>query len=254
MTRERNPETGSVVLDAEALPLVARIADELRAARTLAPTFGPPHALEGVLRLWTLDEPEGAALIENGYRLAPYDARACLAMAELCAREDRADEAFAALRRAVQLESGALAAATEMCLAQLDRPELAEELAVGNHQRLNWLAAQYAKEPRYAARVEPVRALAEQTLRQAAASDAATAGEMAAVAALDAQAGELEESVQGYRRALGLNYSQIGWRLRLAQLLVELERYDEAVREARICLRLKPGLKGAEDIVGEHGR
>jgi hypothetical protein len=254
MTRERNPETGSVVLDAEALPLVARIADELRAARTLAPTFGPPHALEGVLRLWTLDQPEGAALIENGYRLAPYDARACLAVAELRARQGQADEAFAALRRAVQLESGTLASATEMCLALLERPDFAEELAIGDHQRLNWLAAQYAAVPRYAARVEKVRALAEQTLREAAASDGATAGEIAAVAALDAQAGALDEAVHGYRRALGRDYAQIGWRLRLAQLLVELERYDEAVREARICLRLKPGLKGAEDIVGEHGR
>ncbi|MFB0525743.1 MAG: hypothetical protein ACETVZ_09375, partial [Phycisphaerae bacterium] len=51
------------------------------------------------------------------------------------------------------------------------------------------------------------------------------------------------------RRALALDYGQVGWRLDLARLLIEMGKIPEAMRQARICLQLRPQSKSAEKLV-----
>ena len=60
------------------------------------------------------------------------------------------------------------------------------------------------------------------------------------VLAFDVEEGEDEEAVECYRRALALNYGQVSWRLQLAELLVKMDRVNEAMEEAKICLQLHP--------------
>jgi hypothetical protein len=87
LSRVVDPNSRQVVLHPDVVPFVARIADDLDQVRGLCPTFGPPYALEGQLRLFVLKEQRGAELIRTGLRLAAYDPATCLVAGELAARE-----------------------------------------------------------------------------------------------------------------------------------------------------------------------
>lgn len=54
------------------------------------------------------------------------------------------------------------------------------------------------------------------------------------------RAGEQAKAEAAYRRALGLDPGHLGVNRRLADLLLELHRYDEARRQAEFVLKLKP--------------
>jgi tetratricopeptide (TPR) repeat protein len=56
-------------------------------------------------------------------------------------------------------------------------------------------------------------------------------------------------AIECYRRALEIDYSQVYWRLNLARLLAESRQIPEAIRETKICLRLRPELKAAEELL-----
>ncbi len=60
-----------------------------------------------------------------------------------------------------------------------------------------------------------------------------------------------EAAIEHYRRALALDYGQVGWRFALARLLAEVDKIPEAIHEARICLRLRPQFKAAEKYIAE---
>ena len=51
-------------------------------------------------------------------------------------------------------------------------------------------------------------------------------------------------AINFYRRAIALDYGQVRWRMELAGLLVQDHRVLEAMKEARICLRLIGSAKG----------
>jgi tetratricopeptide (TPR) repeat protein len=56
-------------------------------------------------------------------------------------------------------------------------------------------------------------------------------------------------AIECYRRALATDYSRVQWRLELARLLAETQQIPEAIREIKICLRLRPGFKDAEKLL-----
>ena len=58
-----------------------------------------------------------------------------------------------------------------------------------------------------------------------------------------------EAAIQCYRRALVMDYGCVEWRLELARLLARTRRMPDAMREAKICLRLRPESKVAEELV-----
>jgi Flp pilus assembly protein TadD len=66
------------------------------------------------------------------------------------------------------------------------------------------------------------------------------AGELASVAQIDLNRGDLASAIELYRRALGQDYPNIEWRLDLARALAKSGKLDEALHEVRICLRLRP--------------
>ncbi|MCC6493812.1 MAG: O-antigen ligase family protein [Pirellulales bacterium] len=237
----------------QALPIVARIADELTMVRRLCPTYGPPYALEGQLRLALLGEARGRDLVHTGVRLAPYDPAACFAAGEIAAHDGRADEASVLFRRAVELQGTYFRDASAILLTTLRRPDLAEQLAAGDPDRLNALASLAAVDDQREALADRFRTAAEAALRTRAASGQADARHLAWLAAVEAREGRHEEAVQLYRRALASDYKQVGWHVALARSLAALGRSEEAVREAKISLRLRPNYADAQRIVDEFG-
>ncbi len=166
ISRTIDPDTGQVILHPDELPNVAQIANELAAVRAICPTFGPPYALEGQLRLLVLGDQRGAELIRKGVRLARYDAPTCLAAGELAAREGRLDEAKPLLERAVALEPAYFREVVDIYLLEAKRPELARDLAGDDYQRLEELARAFTAIPEYADRAAELRVAATSSLRR----------------------------------------------------------------------------------------
>jgi tetratricopeptide (TPR) repeat protein len=233
--------TGGVPrLNAAARPLVARIADELSDVRQKCPTYGPPYALEGQLRLIVLDEAKGGELIRKGVQLAPYDAPTCLIAGELAAREGRVDEAVQYLRRAAALAPLLYADVVSVVLFGLRQPDLARELAGQDFARLQQLADIAASREDYRQFADELRREADAILRRRARDNVATPNELAMLAHIEAGREQYEAAAEYYRRALTLEYSQVAWRLARIRALMAIGKDKEALREANICRRIAP--------------
>ncbi|MCA9236875.1 MAG: O-antigen ligase family protein [Planctomycetales bacterium] len=245
-----NPE--GTTPDATALEAARLIAEDLSQVRVLAPTYGPPVALEGQIRMFALGEKQhGAELVRQAVRLAPYDPSVALIAGLLAAEEGRAEESRTLLDRAVQLAPGRFTDVASIYLDALDRPAWAADLASGDPDRLMQLAQLAEEQPQRADFAADMRVRAESILRQRAAKDQATATELASLAAIDAKAGNATSAETYYRRALGLDYGHIGWRLKLARLLAAQEKYEEAIRQARIVQQLHPRHPEATKLIGD---
>jgi O-antigen ligase/tetratricopeptide (TPR) repeat protein len=254
MSRNLITSNGQLAVPAEANPIVQRIADELTKVRAICPTFGPPHALEGQLRLLILDDPRGARLIEQGVRLAPYDPPTCLIAGQVAAREGRIDDAQALINRAVALNAAFYRDAVQIYLFDLKRPDLAIELAGGDYARLAHLADVCRETDDYARLAIELNEDAEAALRDRAAGHDAQAVELATLATVEIRRDNHSDAVNLLRRALALDYKQVEWRLWLAQALVETGELEQAAHEAQICLRLRPSHPQALQLIEDIGR
>lgn len=273
MARERDPDTGDLVLAPEALDFARRIVDELHAARRLCPTFGPPVSLAGQLELFVLDDPAGAAHIREGYALAPNHPDVVFAAAMADASAGDFDASVEKFRRVVTLRPLMLPEVVDVYEYQFDRPDLA--VAVAKHsdnptpllllaQRLTAAAATTApsavdpsspppfldREARVAlaveARAQGVRILAERSKRPD-----ATPELLASLAGIYQTEKQTEAAIDLYSRALLMEYTRVDWRMNLARLLAGAGQLDKAIQQAEICLRLRPGHPAAEQLVGE---
>ena len=254
VSRDFTTSSGQPRVPPEAKPIVQRIADELAKVRQICPTFGPPHALEGQLRMLILNDPRGAQLIEQGVRLAPYDPPTCLIAGQVAAREGRIDDATALINRAVSLYVFFYRDAVQIYLFDLKRPDLAIKLAGDDYVRLAQLAEICSESDEYSRLAIELNEDAEAALRGRAAANDATAVELATLATVEIRLGKHSEAVRLLRRALALDYNQVQWRLWLAQALVETGELDQAAHEAQICVRLNPSHAEARELIEEIGR
>lgn len=258
-----DPNTGS--LQDRALPWARMVVDDLHAARPLCPTFGQTCCLAGEIEKFILMDPKGAGHIHMGYRLAPCDATACFAAARCDADEGKADEAFAKLSRAVRLDGGLFSRAVALCIEQLRRADLAVGLAGDDPGRLaqvgNALTAAGVQTLVATAGPGIVDPNAPQTLAEQAKDRAfeqlrvrceapdAPASAHASLAGYYQRQGDRDAAVAQYQRALMKDYDQVSWHYALAQLYAQIDRVEDAIREARICLRLRPDHAAARKLI-----
>ena len=253
LSRVIDPETGEVLLHPDVLPFVGQIADELAEVRRICPTFGPPYALEGELRLFVLNQPDGAELIRKGVRLASYDPPTCLVAGELAAHEGKLKEAEALLTPAVALQPAYFTNVIDIYLHKVKQPEMAQRLAGDDYTRLEELSRAYAATPEYADLVEETRARAMASLRQRATVADVSPYELAALARVELAEGKVQPAIDLYRQALVQDYRQVDWRLELARALADSNQVEAAIQEVRICLRLRaqyaPAMQLMEDLI-----
>jgi tetratricopeptide (TPR) repeat protein len=240
ISRAIDPESGRLILTPDTIAFTRRIADDLTATRRMCPTFGPPYALEGQLRLFVLQDPMGEELVRKGVSLAPYDPPTCVVAGELAARGGRIEEAKPLLARAVALHPDYFEEIAALYIAELKRPELACDLADDDYSRLSQVARILATDDQSNALVQSVRNKAEASLRRRVISTNATAVEIATLGRVEFDAGNFDSAIKLYQRALGQDYPNIEWRLALARALAKVGNLDDALHEVRICLRLRP--------------
>lgn len=253
ISRITDPNTGDVMIPPEAVEFTERIVDELHQARILCPTFGATYCVVGQLERSVLGQPIGAGHIETGYRLAPCDPTACYLAGLLDVQEGRADSAFAKLSRTVRLDGRLFNDVAVICINDLNRPDLAVAIAGENTGWLSQVAniLTDTKDDKHKALAEQARAQVIELLKLRARQPDAPASVFASLGNIYRRENNSEAAIEHYRRALALDYGQVGWRMTLAGLLADAGSVPEAIHEARICLRLSPQLKAAEKLIAD---
>jgi len=266
LERYMDPNTGD--FPSEATPLIRQVVDELHRCRSVCPTFGATYCVAGEIEKFVLKDPNGANHIRKGYQLAPCDPVACFALAQIDAEQGKVDDCFGRLCRAVQLDGRYFQRAVRLCMDDLGRTDLAAQLAGNDADRLayvgNLFAAagrppetgalagatdQPADDGQHQQLAEQVEAKAFEQLKLRCEQPDAPASAHASLANLYHLSGDSEAAIRQYRRALVKDYDQVSWHYALAQLLVQVDRTEEAVHEAQICLRLRPDYAAAKKLI-----
>ncbi|MFC1637064.1 O-antigen ligase family protein, partial [Planctomycetota bacterium] len=136
ISRNTDPNTGSVIIPEQAMGYVHRIVDEFHQARVLCPTYGATCCVVGQLERFVLKDPNGAELIRKGFQLAPCDPTACFIAGLLDVEEGDIEASFAKFERAVRLSSRLFAEVARIYVDRLGRPDLALMIA---DQNIDWL-------------------------------------------------------------------------------------------------------------------
>lgn len=250
ISRESDPNTGEVLLRDAGLKAVPRIIDQLKEACKICPTYGPSYCVMGQLEAFVLGDANGLNHIETGYRLAPCDAATCYVSGTVDAEQGLHDQAFEKLKRAVQLDSSYFSNAAQICIEQLNDPNRVLTLAGDN---VGWLNQSVSLLTAYDVNDDSLtdRALAtiRMTLEERSQSPDASAGVLASLARIYLKNGDPERAIEYYQKALVKEYSQVYWRYTLATLLADDGQLEEAIREAKICLRLDSGFTAAVRLI-----
>jgi tetratricopeptide (TPR) repeat protein len=230
----------------EGAEVANRLVDELAAAHRLCPTFGPLYTLEGQVLL-ALGDPRALECVNKGQKLSPGDSEACYIAGYAACLQDPPDRERAEelLSEAIALNPRLFADMVRIWVHTFDDETFPIRLAKEDPDRLRLVAQTLREVGGHDETVEEVMQKVAEVAREQVAAGKATPAQIAATAERAAAEGNLEEAVQLYRQALARSHANVYWRLALADVLTKLKRYDEATREARLCLRLKPGWQPA---------
>lgn len=230
----------------EGAEVAKRVAAEVAAAHRLCPTFGPLYTLEGQVLL-ALGDPRALECVNKGQKLSPGDSEACYIAGYAACLQDPPDRERAEelLSEAIALNPRLFADMVRIWVHTFDDEAFPIRLAKEDPDRLRLVAQTLRVVGGHDETVREVMQKVAEVAREQVAAGKATPSQIAATAERAAAEGNLEEAVQLYRQALARSHANVYWRLALADVLTKLKRYDEANREARLCLRLKPGWQPA---------
>lgn len=251
ISRVIDPRTNQIVMTGQSLEHAQNIVRQLKQARQLCPTFGPLYCLSGQIELFVLNSPDGAEDIRRGYALAPCDATACFAAGLLDARQGRYDDAGVKFARCLRLDQGYLPSVLDVYISQVDRPDLAVDLAKDNPGWLMNLVDALSRKNAPSELVQQAFAKIRVLLKARCEQPAAAPAMLASFAHLCRQDRDYLAAADYYRRALASEYGQVDWRLSLARCLVSLGQKDRAAKELDICLRLRPGFSPAIKLLDD---
>lgn len=276
MVRVIDPETNLPILPPQGLKILGQLIDEFYGAISLCPTFGPSYCVVGQLKQLhrdlsadvqatgvDADDDTGGNLIRKGFALAPCDPIVCLVAGLLDVSEVLASSAggpdaadpnavpFVAdspllqaaenkLNRAVQLDGRLFRDVVDVYVTKIGRPDLAISLARDKVWHLSYVADTLTKSDQHGKLAEDVRAQIMVLLEEICLQPDPSAGALASLARIYVRQDNTLQAIEYYRKALVLDYGQVSWRMQLSRLLAREKEYDDAIHEARICLRLKP--------------
>ena len=250
ISRATDPNTG--VLPEDSISTVRDIVDDFHKARTYCPTFGATYCTLGQIEKLVLgDDVGGAERIRKAFRLAPCDPIVCLAAGCLDIEEGQIEQSFEKLKKAVQLNGKLFKGIVDIYINGVDRPDLAVAIAGDNMGWLSHVANALADMEEHKDIVEKAQARVVELLREKCSGPDAPAWALASLANIYRKDKDNEAAIEYYYRALALDYSQVNWRFTLAKLLAERGKISEAIYEARICLKLRPHFKAAEEFIAD---
>jgi putative inorganic carbon (HCO3(-)) transporter len=252
ISRQRDPGSGALVLDQPGLANVERVVAQIRRSIPVCPSFGAMHALAGQLEWKVLGKASGRDLVRKGLLLARTDPTVWVMAGEADVEDRRWPDSVEKFRRAVDLNPAMMREVADLYVRDAKKPELAVEVAL-ERPELVLVLAQSLKDAGTAESSavwrsvrESVKHIKAKTLR-----GDETAVDFSLMASLCRLIGDQEGATVYLRRALELDYGQVEWRWELAQALAAEGKTDEAIEEARTCLRLRPTMDSARTLIGD---
>jgi tetratricopeptide (TPR) repeat protein len=249
ISRVTDPDTGALVLTDRSIEHAARIVRELHAARPLCPTYGPVLCLTGQLELLLLDKPqEGAGHVRLGRELSPNDPSAVFAAALVDVNEKQWDASLEKFRHCLALNSNTI---TDVLASYIgaDRPELGLAVSDGNAFWLLKLVVALRGDDKHADVTAQAR---DNFLALMAGEDQqnqATGWMLFEAGNLYRDRGDSDSAIAYYEKAVAKDYGQVPWRFELAKCLAASGKTSAAMREARLCLRLRPQWPAAKKFI-----
>ena len=243
-------DTGITIVPEDSMPLVHEIVADLHKTRTICSTYGPTYSVVGQIEKFVLNDDSGAERIRKGFYLAPCDPVACFVAGYLDVSEGKTEDCVIKFEKAIQLESRLFRDVAKIYVYHLSCPELAIS-AAGNN--VGWLAytADILEEMRYADLAKQTRERIKNLLEERCSRHDAPASAFISLANIYKRNRNNKAAIECYRSALVLDYAQIQWRFELAKLLANTGKMSEAMREAKICLRLSPEFGKAKKLVAD---
>ena len=246
-----DPNNGTILEDERTMNFAARIADALCIGIYACPTYGPSYCVAGQIQYFMLNNPQGARLIEAGYRLAPADAVVCYVAGMLDAQNNKFDAAIEKFKRAIKLDGNGnlFKEIAEYCVADMNQPDLAVQLAQEDVGQLSFVATILASNPDTNEITKQALATIESMLVQKCTSPDAPASAFAALATISEKEANIPAAIEYYKRALTAEYGNVEWRFALARLLAKQGQNEDAIHQAKICLRLHHAFWPAKELI-----
>jgi tetratricopeptide (TPR) repeat protein len=249
ISRVTDPDNGAVILTEGSLGAADRIARELHAARHLCPTYGPVLCLAGQLEMMVLDHAkEGAEHVRLGRELSPNDPSAVFAAALVDVKEGQWDASLEKFRHCLALNGNTI---TDVLASYsgVGRPDLGLAVADGNAYWLLKLVVSLKGDDQHA----DVRTAAQDKFLKLMESEdhqtQATGPMLAEAAYLYRDRGDRATAITYFEKAVAKDYDQVGWRFELAKCLAMEGDTEASMREARLCLRLRPQMEAAKRLI-----
>ena len=239
-----------IVIPEDLMLSVRDIVDEFHKARALCPTYGPTYSIVGQIEKFILNNDAGAERIRKGFRLAPCDPTACFVAGYLDVLEGKHEDCIEKFERAVQLDGGLFEHVINIYINDLSRPHLAISAAGDDIGRLSHVA-NILEDMQYNDIAEQTWEKIKDLLKARCSEPGASASVFVSLANIYRKQHDNEAAIDYYSCALALDYGQVGWRLDLARLLMEIGKVPEAMRQAKICLQLRPESKAAEKLIAD---
>jgi hypothetical protein len=205
--------------------------------------------LAGQLELLLLDRPQqGAGHVRLGRELSPNDPSAVFAAALVDVNEKQWDASLEKFRHCLALNANTI---TDVLASYVgaNRPDLGLTVADGNAFWLLKLAVALKGD---AAHADVVGQARDKFLALMASEDQqnqATGWMLYEAANLYRDRGDFDSAVAYYEKAVAKDYGQVAWRFELAKCLAAQGDNKAALREARLCLRLRPQMTGAKKLI-----
>jgi O-antigen ligase/tetratricopeptide (TPR) repeat protein len=262
-----DPVTEDFILDDQKRAIVRDLADDLRKARWVCPTYGELYAQMGQWeRSFLGRRDEGANHIRIAFELDPGDVTVCQAIATLDGEEGKWDESVQMFQRAVKMAPGALGDSIDLYVGYFHRPDIGLKFADDDIDRLHMLSQKLrslGKDPALGPTTGPATQpsdeavaieadrRADKLIRAAADSPDASADTIGQMGMLCSQNRETADAIKYLSRALTLAYGDVGWRMEYARNLAAAGRKDDAIEQAETVLRIRPHFEPAQDLI-EH--
>ena len=239
-----------------ALGIAQRIADDLKVARSLCPTFGLPCSLEGQIEFYTLRQPQGADRIRQAYLLYPNHPRLCYDAAVVDAYGGDWNASLETFSRCVELDAGTFAKIVNFLIEQTNRSDLAVSLAMQRKDvtELLQVLSELERHPQTGSEAERTRQAAHEAmefLRRQSLPDETPASKFREMADICLRENDDPGAIRYLKRAVAKDYADAEGHFLLAQLLDKQGQTMDAVDELRICLRLQPGMENARKLLAD---
>jgi tetratricopeptide (TPR) repeat protein len=203
----------------------------------------------GQIEYTALDLPIGLTHLQTAARLEPNDPGIQFTAGRADARRGKYEEAKRKFRCAITLDGTTIYDVIDLYTREMDRPELAIDVASDDDYRMFQVAAELQKIPKYKDLAHKAYEMGTALLDKKCQEPGVRAFDYANLANRYSYLGNDAAAEKYFVKALELDYSNAVWRTQHAEALYRLGRVTEAIEEAQRAVRQHPEFEEGKRVL-----